>query len=327
MKTPVLLALIAAAWPSPAGAAPPAGPGVLPPARLAPLGSQQSGSQAASFAQQAELADFLARLKEALASPEREGPEELLNALEHWMPAWQTEQRRNSAGPLENLLTTRVVTNFDVVLNAFRTGSRERRLVAAWALGFSRVPDNDLGIVSPHPIAVSALSDALATADDALMRNVLLGLWKIGEPTTPIRPIVDLMVRHHDADVRADAALALSTILDAQSAQRVVDSVLVALGDREDKVRLHAALIARRFPGAATTTALLQRLPAENTPLVRAAIGAALGSARSLDAAPQLVAMLGSSRQIEAVSARQALVAIFEEDRGPDPEDWKGLLP
>jgi len=133
-------------------------------------------------------------------------------------------------------------------------------------------------------------------------------------------------VSHHDADVRSDAALALCTVLQPDTAARVIDSTLAALADKEPKVRLHAANIVRRFPATETTDQLIKRLPREDTPLVRAAMAAALGTAGRRDAAPLLVDMLGSARQIESITARQALVRLFGTDRGPMPQDWESLL-
>jgi HEAT repeat protein len=271
--------------------------------------------------------DFVQRLAEALDRPPTEDAVTALNALEHLLPAWQTAQRGGRAAPLENILTIKVVSHFDDVLAAFQGGTRERRLVAAWALGFSRVPENDLGLVSPHPAARDALVSALRDPDDELLRNVLLGLWKLGDAETPLPPLADLLVQHHDPDVRANAALALATVLRPETAAAASDALLVALGDGEPKVRVHAASVVRRFPSPASTERLLKLLPAEETPLVRAAMAVALGAARERQAVPQLVGMLESPREIEALSAHGALVAIFGEDRGPHAADWEALLP
>jgi len=277
--------------------------------------------------EQAAHDDFVQRLAEALRRPPEEDAPTALNTLEHLLPAWQADQRRGRAAPLENILTIKVVSHFDDVLLAFQTGTRERRLVAAWALGFSRVPENDLGLVSPHPAARDALVSALREPDDELLRNVLLGLWKLGDEETPLPPLMDVLVQHHDPDVRANAALALGTVLRPATAAAAGDALLVALGDAEPKVRVHAATVVRRFPSPAATQRLLALLPAEQTPLVRAAMATALGAARERQAAPELVDMLGSPREIEALAARDALVEIFGQDRGPNASDWEALLP
>ncbi|MBM3985682.1 MAG: hypothetical protein FJ296_08370 [Planctomycetes bacterium] len=276
----------------------------------------------------AEIArdDFLQRLAEAMRRPDPDDADTLLNSLEHLLPAWLAEQRRGQAAPLENILTIKVVTRFDDVLAAFRTGQRERRLVAAWALGFSRVPDNDLGLVSRHVEARDALVAALSEPDDDLLRNVLLGLWKLGDPATPLRPLLDLLVQHHDPEVRANAALAVGGVLRPATFAGAADALLVALGDREPRVRVHAAMLARRFPSAAGTKRLLQLLPAEDTPLARAAMASALGAARASEAGPLLVDMLSSAIEVEAVAARQALAEIYGTDAGPRAADWQAVI-
>ena len=270
--------------------------------------------------------DFLQRLAEAKATPDPEDADTVLNTLEHLMPAWQTEQRRGTEAPLENIISIKVITRFDDVLAAFQTGPRERRLVAAWALGFSRVPDNDLGLVSPHVAARDALVAALHEPDDELLRNVLLGLWKLGDEGTSLQPILDVLVQHHDPDVRANAALALNSILRAETASSAMDAALVALGDDDARVRLHATGVLRRFPTPAATERLQHILPDERMPLVRAAIASALGAARARTAAPQLASMLSSSHEIEAIAAHEALVAIYGQDLGTKAADWEPLL-
>jgi hypothetical protein len=270
--------------------------------------------------------DFLHRLAEAKAKPDPADADTVMNDLEHLLPAWQTEQRRGTATPLENILTIKVVTRFDDVLAAFVSGPRERRLVAAWALGFARVPDNDLGLVSPHPQARDALVAALHETDDELLRNVLLGLWKLGDPDTPVQPVVDLLVQHHDPDVRANAALALTAILTAETASSAMDAALVALGDDDARVRLHAVGVVRRYPSTAGTERLQQLLPDEEMPLVRAAIANALGAAKARSATALLASMLLSTHEIEAVAAHRALVEIYGQDLGPKPADWAEML-
>lgn len=270
--------------------------------------------------------DFLQRLSERMASKEREQTPELMNSLEQLMPAWQTEQRANRARPIENVVSIKVILQFDQVLEAFQNGDRNRRLVAAWALGFSRVPPNDLGLESPHPRAVAALVAGLNVHDDELLRNELLALWKLGDPEAPVPPLLDLMIQHHDADVRSSAALALQTVLTATTAPVATDAVQVALSDAEPKVRLHATSIARRFPQPATTARIQELVSKESSALVRADMALALAAAEARSAAPLLVGMLRSAQPIESSSARQALVLLYGVDKGGDPAAWMDVI-
>lgn len=270
--------------------------------------------------------DFVERLAERMVAPEREETPELMNSLEQLIPAWQSEQRANRARPIENVVSIKVITHFDQVLEVFSTGDRNRRLVAAWALGFSRVPENSRGLVSPHPQAVGVLVAALDERDDELLRNVLLALWKLGDHSVPSGPLLDLLVQHHDAEVRGSAALALQTVLTAQTASQAADAVQVALTDAEAKVRLHATSIARRFPQPGTTARIQQLLPQETSPLVRANMALALGAAGARAAGPALVGMLRSPQAIESSSARNALAQLYGVDRGADPGAWSDLI-
>lgn len=296
-----------------------AGPEAAP--SQAPPGAQPVVDQATATRE-----DFIERLAERKAAPDREQTPELMNSLEQLMPAWESEQRANRARPIENMVSIKVIIHFDQVLEAFQQGDRNRRLVAAWALGFSRVPENSRGIVSPHPRAVTALVAALDEHDDELLRNELLALWKLGDPKVPVAPLLDLLVQHHDVEVRSSTALALQTVLTAQTAPLATDAIQVALADADAKVRLHATSIARRFPQPSTTARIQALLAGETSPLVRANMALALGAAGARPAGPQLVSMLRSPQAIESTSARQALAQLYGVDRGADPSAWSDLV-
>jgi len=275
----------------------------------------------------AEKADFLARLAEALEAPEPIATPELITGLEHLIPSWYAEQRSGGGQALENILTIRVVTHFEQVLEAFVDGVHEQRLVAAWALGFSRVPPNGLGIASPHPRAREALVAALGQAGDELARNVVFALWKLGDPKTPLDMLLEILVEHHDPEVRSNAALALATILRDETARRAVDAVGVALSDPEPKVRLHAAKAARRFPSSRYVPKLTTRLrDPEELPLVRAGMATALAMCGGTEVARTILPLLRSPIAIEALAARQALISIYGVDAGPDAERWEALI-
>jgi HEAT repeat protein len=273
-------------------------------------------------ASEAMRTDFLKRLQEALRVPDGEDADTVMNSLEHWLPEWQTQQRRGQAEPLEKLITVKVVCHFEDVLAALQKGTRERQLVAAWALGYARVPENDLGIASPHERARDALVAVLNEPDDALLRNALLGLWKLADPATPVHPLASLLAQHHDPDVRTNAALALVTVVTPDTVGGARDAMLVALADNEPRVRMHAAVFARRFPAPESTKRVMQLLPHEDTPLVRAAFARALGGAHAQDAVPELLDMLSSQIQIEADAAREALATIYGKDWGARRTDW-----
>lgn len=305
MKTPLTLLTLALA----VGCSAPAQPDVPPPSPLEALLPRER--------------TLVIKLKLAQDEPREESIHALMNTLEHLLPTWTDEQRKGRAAPMEDLLTLKVVPAFDEILEMFRNGPHERRLVAAWALGFSRVPDNEEGVASHHEEARQALVEAIPGAPDDVLNNVLLGLWILADEQTPLALVTEIMVAHHDPLARANATLVLTRVLTTETAPDVVDAVLVALEDEEDRVRLHAAKVAIRHPHPALTTRIEELLLEEPTPLVRAALAGALGAARSITSAPLLARLLDDPRQVVSRSAHGALVQLFGTDLGTTQEDWE----
>jgi HEAT repeat protein len=61
------------------------------------------------------------------------------------------------------------------------------------------------------------------------------------DPETPRDPIFDLLLRHHNPEVRANAALAAARLITPEEAPRWLADLAAALDDDEAKVRLHVA--------------------------------------------------------------------------------------
>jgi len=284
----------------------------LPPPALLEVGTLES--------------DLVQRIANQLAHGSDESAAAVMNSLEHLLPTWVTEQRLVRALPLENILTQKVVVGFDHVAQMFQSGPHERKLVAAWALGFSRVPDNTLGVASRHEEALELLLEALPTVPDDVLSNIMLALWKLGDPATPLPTLTEIVVEHHDSMVRANATLALSTILRPDTAPFATDALLVALSDNESRVRLHAARTAMVHPETALTLRMESQLLTEDTPFVQAALARALGAAGSASSAVVLIALLNDPREVVSVNAHGALVTIFDLDLGPTAEDWLPLV-
>lgn len=273
----------------------------------------------------AQQIDDFVRLKQAVDRLETEDPMLAMNRLERLMIGWERQQRAANEEPLELVLTAAVVRHFDTLVTMLVDGPLNRRIVAAWALGFSTVPPNDLGVPMRQAEAVTALVDAIEQAPDAVLQNIMIALWRLGDATTPLVPILDIMVNHHDPLARANATLALVTILQEDSASAAQGAVLVALEDQDPKVRLHAASVAKRFPSAAYTSHIEQLILAEKEALVRANMALALGAGRKPSSARYLVPLLDSPRR-DASDARRALIVIFGEDHGPNADDWRHLV-
>ena len=274
----------------------------------------------------AENTDLALRVAERVARPERLGEGELFLEIERLMPAWQAEQRRGRAEPVEHRLTQEVVAHFDMLTAALRSGTHERRVVAAWALGFSRVPPNDVGVSSPHMRAVTALVAAMPDADDEVMQNVLVALWRLGDPNTPLLPLVEVLALHHDPAARANAALALAAVVTRHTLPQIEPAVRTALGDSDPKVRLHATNVAVAYPRPEFTRVLVARLPDEPMPLVRARMAEALGRSGDRSTARVLLPLLDRGDALERALAHQALVSLYGVDRGPSGHDWRDLV-
>jgi hypothetical protein len=270
--------------------------------------------------------DLVQRIASQLARGSDESASAVMNSLEHLMGTWVSEQRLVRELPLENVLTQKVVVAFDHVAQMFRSGPHERKLVAAWALGFSRVPDNDLGVESRHDEALELLLEALPSVPDDVLRNILLSIWKLGDPATPVTTLTEIVVQHHDSMVRAMATLALSTVLRPDTAPIATHALLVALGDSEERVRLHAARAAIVHPEPALTLRIESQLLSEDMPFVQAAMARALGAAGEPSSAAVLIALLGDPREVIAGRAHAALVDIFQQDMGPAAQDWFPLV-
>lgn len=268
------------------------------------------------------------RLVEALRQTQAkaEDPDQLMNGLERLLPAWQSEQRKGRADVLEVVLTSRVIPHYAIVREMFLNGPHERRLVAAWALGFTRVPLNDLGIASQHEQAQALLIREIPRLPDDVLANALLALWILAEPSTPIDPLTDLIVNHHDGLVRANATLALGRVLTPELSLQAVEAVIVALDDVDATVRVHAASIARNFPDRAYLARLESLIEEEDTPLAQARMASALGALKSRSSSRVLIPLLRGDNELVAVYARAALAAIFGVDRGPDPKPWNDLI-
>ena len=270
--------------------------------------------------------DDLARLHKALAIQDDEDPFLVMIRLERLMLSWERQQRADQQEPLELVLTATVLKNFDVLSDMLQHGPHERRVVAAWALGFSRVAENELGIESRHAESVALLVSAIDDAPDDILQNIMIALWTLAEPTTPLQPVLDIVVNHHDSIARANATLALLAILRDETASAAQGAVIVALEDPDPKVRLHAASVAKRFPSPAYTSQIEQLLSDEKEALVRANMALALGAARNRSSARYLVPLLASPRR-DGEDAHRALIAIFGKDLGEKAEDWAPVLP
>lgn len=284
------------------------------------------------------------------------GRAQLVNRLDQTLTQWYTAQfssrtaaDRELAKNLADVLHSTVYKHFPDVLDFLLHGDAYQQKVAAAAIGFCR-PDpaaNPVGDVyrpsaesTEYKMALEPLLDLLSRDDSQLVQNALLGLWRLRDPETRLEPILRLLVESPDAEVRANAALALTTILTPARAAEAIDVLLTATNDRSARVRVHAitALATGKHPASSGRLLKLLDDPYE---LIQANAARALGLLGERNNAGALVAALerldkqtptGKHRKPTDLDSRrtflrgyliESLQLLSGETYGDDIEKWR----
>lgn len=186
--------------------------------------------------------------------------------------AGRTERDRRMLRGLEKEMAQRAARRRDELLDELEGGPPTNRAVAAVALGFT----GDPGVMSP-------LYDALSDQDGDVVHSALLGLGKLGDPSTPPAEICYLLRNDPDPWIRNNAAYALQSIVSAgaPASALVVRSCREALLDDEAGVRAQCAVV--------------------------------LGQAVVADAVDELGDMLYDEKELPAAAAASALARIGRE--------------
>jgi len=222
---------------------------------------------------------------------------------------------------LGELLTRRVYVNFDTILDQLDNGPPPNKVIAAAALGFSRIPENPK-FPQVYKRAETALLNVLDCGNDAIVENALLGLYNLGDPDTPLEKILDIMVQHHDPDVRANAALALQSIVTPAKADMVLPYLLPGLKDDEPKVRNHCILVALKLKEKSTLTALVDLL-GDSYALIQANAAKAIGEIGDVTFCGSLIPKLKSRYPIVREYTLLSLKKLSGEDFGNDYDSWQ----
>ncbi|MFG0317193.1 MAG: HEAT repeat domain-containing protein [Planctomycetota bacterium JB042] len=271
--------------------------------------------------------------------------------LENWHRA-RIEQigaeDRRLVENLEEILQRTVYLNFDVILGFLRDGDAPQRAIAAAAIGFSRLKepkdeDERRRFLERWPQvyerAIPLLVGQLDAPESYVVQNALLGLWKLGDPKTPLEPIL-VLVDSPDAEVRAMAVLALSTVLTAETGETAISALMNALHDGSPKVRNHAVTAVGNIahPNAAGRLAQLLN---DQYMLVQANAARSLGllgNPRNIEFLLVRLETLeatkpsGKHRPVSGLDQRRALVAqrliesleqLSGESYGDDVEKWR----
>lgn len=285
------------------------------------------------------------------------GRSQLVSRLDQTLSQWYTAQfssrtpaDRELARNLADVLHSTVYKHFPDVLDFLLHGDSYQQKVAATAIGFAR-PESSAeslpgAVYQPsaesteYQMAIEPLLDLLTSDDSQLVQNALLGLWRLRDSTTRLEPILRLVVESPNADVRANAALALTTILTPERAPDAIDVLLTATNDKAARVRVHAitALAMSKHPASAGRLLKLLDDPYE---LIQANAARALGILGERNNAGALVASLerlekqtpsGKSRKTTDIDNRrsflrgyliESLQMISGETYGDDVESWR----
>lgn len=245
------------------------------------------------------------------------------NLNEAWVDAFLTKDSPKQFRVYTNLgeiLTRRVYANFETILDQLHKGPPPNKIIAAMSLGFSRIPENEK-FPQVYPKAIEALVGVLDSGNDAIVKNALLGLFVLGDPETPLDTILDIMVQHHDSDVRANAALAVQAIATPEMAEKILPYVLPGLKDDKAIVRVHCILIAIKLQDDSLTTALVEQLY-DQPPLIQAGVARALGNLNDISLCEYLIPLTQSRYPIVREYALKSLRTLSGKDYGFDMDDW-----
>lgn len=230
---------------------------------------------------------------------------------------------------LETVLTKQVYWNFDTILAELEHGSDpDHRVTAAAAIGFSRItppedPGGDPDFPAVHRRAVGPLLQIIESGQDELVINSLLSLARIHEPTTPREILIELMVKHHHADVRANAAYALSELATPADGPLLMPPLFSALSDRSPMVRLHAVKALGRIGDKAARAPMVERLQRDDTPLVQACAAMELGKLGDYTTVGALIEGLQSEAQLLSFQCHHALVRLTGQHELKGYSAWR----
>ena len=250
----------------------------------------------------------------------------LEHACDQWYSAWMEQEFARMAS-LDLLLRDNTNREFASVVDDLQNGSPRHKRVMAAALGFSARAE-----------AVAPLLAALEEQYYEVVMHALLSIYHLGGPgsseaarlavrTIPAEKIVGYLT-HPRHEVRSNAALALSRIVNRTTSKPVLLALLAVADDAQPRVRLHAiaALSAMRAPEAYPQ---LVKALADDTQLVQVRAAIALGLLGKLDATPYLIEILAKADNASSVksAAKRALAQILGEPKSQseDPVFWREL--
>jgi HEAT repeat protein len=234
--------------------------------------------------------------------------------------------QRNS---IEQALTRQAYINFDTILDELEHGTDpEHKTVAAAALGFAKIPAPDepggsADFPALTPRAVGPLLHTLESGNDQLVMNALLSLSRIASPDTPRDLLIELMVTHHNEDVRANATLVLAAVVTPADDSLVGPALFSALSDPSHKVRLHAVKALGRIGDRNAQPALLNILKNDPMPLVQACAAMEIGTIGNLKAVQPLIDALLCGNDLVVYACQSSLLKLTGETKRMKQPEWR----
>ena len=269
---------------------------------------------------------FLKKLEDPTTFSLRQEMPVLFQELGNLLTAWkEAALNKNSSKHvrirrnLDDILMRRVYVNFETILDQLQNGSLPNRQIAAGALGFSKIPENDK-FPQVYPRAVKALVDVLNCGNDKIVKNALLSLYNIADPETPLDTILDIMTRHHAPDVRANAALALQAVVTPEDCDKVLPYLFPGFKDDDALIREHCVLAAYKIKDPSVVPALLELL--DDYPLIQAAVARTLGEMNDITLCGYLIPKLRSRTPAVRECTLNSLIKLSNKDYGLVWEDW-----
>ncbi len=258
---------------------------------------------------------------------------DLDNLTQRWMTVRNEGNSMAEVSLHRTVIGPKVDKNLTELLDQVQTDqNRPRRITAARSLGFTTRQGEVI------PVLVSLLAEQ----DADLVSSILVSLWLMANPDTPVTPLVDLL-SDGDADVRNNDAMALSAILRARrsaggdipdaevkrAAGKLV--VLVSNIDEDEFVRAHAASALGAIGDSAAVDILINLL-GDGSSVVRTRAAEGLGQLGDPEAIPALIQSLDGRRSPnELTVVVAALEKIAHTQRYPcdisalgrNPENWR----
>lgn len=259
----------------------------------------------------------------------------LFTSLDQNLRTWRKLTTSTAVGDvaqrdsIEQALTRQAYVNFDAILDELEHGTDpEHKTVAAAALGFARIPAPDEPGGNPDfppltPRAIEPLLHTLESGNDQLVMNALLSLSRIAAPDTPRDLLVELMVTHHNEDVRANATLVLAAIVTPADDTSVGPQLYSALSDPSHKVRLHAVKALGRIGDRNAQPSLLNLLKNDPMALVQACAAMELGHIGDVRAIQPLISALSAGNDLVVYECQSSLLKLTGETRRMKQPEWQ----